>query len=232
MKLQSPNNETLVEFRRFTAITIECARSLNRLYSHRKHKSIHVRFVPILAKVKTSTTMSHRQLRCGVSSPLHTVTARVLMLTIGIIVASDVSAQENAQTRIPASLAECYENAAIYERDNRLPATINTLIELIRKVEDSPGYTQDLRQVATSILHRFRLDGIEQAPGVFQQSVLPFSPSGYEFSKHRLLLSRLIPGNAFNFPNNTLTTVERVSHDMCQIFSYSSSKQKRNEEKN
>lgn len=155
--------------------------------------------------------MSHRRLRCGVSSSFNAVTTSVLILIIGIVI-SDVLAQENAQTRIPVSLAECYENPAIYERDNRLPATISTLIELIRKIEDSPGYTQDLRQVAISILHRFRLDGIERAPGVFQQSVLPFSPSGYQFSKHRLLLSRLIPGNAFNFPNNTLTTIERVSH--------------------
>lgn len=146
----------------------------------------------------------------GVSSSLNAVVTITLLIVIGIVI-SGIQAQENAQTRIPISLAECYENPAIYERDNRLPATINTLIELIRKIEDTPGYTQDLRQVVTSILHRFRLDGIERAPGVFQQSVLPFSPSGYQFSKHRLLLSRLIPGNAFNFPNNTLTTVERVS---------------------
>lgn len=155
--------------------------------------------------------MSQRRLRCGVSTPLNFPTAMLLMLIVGILI-SNVWTQENAQTRIPASLAECYENPDIYERDNRLPSTINTLIELIRKIEDSPNYTQDLRQVATSILHRFRLDGIERAPGVFQQSVLPFSPSGYQFSKHRLLLSRLIPGNAFNFPNNTLTTIERVSN--------------------
>lgn len=158
------------------------------------------------------TTMNHRRLRCGISSSSNAIIAGVLMLIVGIVI-PDVQTQENAQTRIPASLAECYENPDIYERDNRLPSTINTLIELIRKIEDSPEYTQDLRQVATGILHRFRLDGIERAPGYFQQSVLPFSPSGYQFSKHRLLLSRLIPGNAFNFPNNTLSTVERVSHN-------------------
>lgn len=122
-----------------------------------------------------------------------------------------VQSQENAQTSIPNSLAECYENTDIYERDNRLPATINTLIDLIRKVEDSPDYTQDIHRVAVSLLHRFRMDGIERAPGYYQQSVLPFSPSGYQFSKHRLLLSRLIPGNANNFPNNTLSPVERVA---------------------
>lgn len=149
--------------------------------------------------------MSQRRLRCGIPN--------VLVLFIVGAVISIVQTQENAQTRIPASLAECYENPAIYERDNRLPSNINTLIELIRKIEDTAGYTQDLRQVATSILHRFRLDGIERATGTFQQTVLPFSPSGYQFSKHRLLLSRLIPGNAFSFPNNTLNAVERVSHE-------------------
>lgn len=168
--------------------------------------------------------MSHRRLRCGISSPRNAVTISVLMLALCILVL-DVRAQENAQTRIPTSLAECYENPAIYERDNRLPATISTLIELIRKIEDAPGYTQDLRQVATSILHRFRLDGIERAPGVFQQTVLPFSPSGYQFSKHRLLLSRLIPGNAFTFPNNTLSTVERVSHAIFSFMALFSSRQ-------
>lgn len=175
-------------------------------------KPIH--HVSISAEIKMVTTMSQRRLRCGVLTPPNSVSAMLLMLVVGILI-SNVRTQENAQTRIPASLAECYENPVIYERDNRLPSTINTLIELIRKIEDSPNYTQDLRQVATSILHRFRLDGIERAPGVFQQSVLPFSPSGYQFSKHRLLLSRLIPGNAFNFPNGTLTTIERVSSTIC-----------------
>lgn len=127
-----------------------------------------------------------------------------------VLVISPIFGQENAQTRIPNSLKECYENREIYERDYRLPATINTLIELIRKIEDSPNFTQDIRHVAVSLLHRFRMDGIEHAPGNYHPSVLTFSPSGYQFSKHRLLLSRLIPGGANNFPNDTLSAVERV----------------------
>lgn len=127
-----------------------------------------------------------------------------------VISARAIRSQENAQTRIPESLEECYRDPLIYERDNRLPATINTLIELIRKVEDSPDYTADLRTVAVGLLHRFRMDGIKHAPGSLNPAVLPFSPSEYQFSKHRLLLSRLIPGNAYNFPNNSLTAVERV----------------------
>lgn len=101
-------------------------------------------------------------------------------------------------------------NPEMYERDYRLPATINILIDLVRKIEDGTQGTQDIRQVAVSVLHRFRQDGIEKAPGIYHGSVLPFSPSGYQFSKHRLLLSRLIPGNARYFPNTTLSSAERV----------------------
>lgn len=127
--------------------------------------------------------------------------------------------QENTQTRIPSSLAECYTNPEITNRDNRLPMNINMLIELIRKIEDSPGFSQDIRTLSTSLVHRFRLDGIERAPGIFtSNAVLPYSPSAFQFSKHRLLLSRLVPGNAMNFPNNTLTPLERV-----RIFRYMAS---------
>lgn len=126
-------------------------------------------------------------------------------------ISGPVTGQENAQTRIPLSLMECYEDTLVFERDNRLPMTSNMLIELIRKVEDSNEFTGDIRTLAVQLVHRFRLDGIERAPGVFPIHVIPFSPSGFQFSKHRLLLSRLIQGNAISFPNATLTTQERVS---------------------
>lgn len=127
------------------------------------------------------------------------------------IVSGLVLGQENAQTHIPKSLLECYENPEIYQRDYRLPATVNTLIELIRKVEFSNDYNRDIKEVAISVLHRFRMDGIQRATGNVRPGVIPFSPSGYQFSKHRLLLSRLIPANVNAFPNNTLSTVERVN---------------------
>lgn len=136
----------------------------------------------------------------------------VFTIVIALCIWSECNGQENTQTRIPSSLAECYTTPDILNRDSRLPMNINMLIELIRKIEDSPGFMQDIRVLSTSLVHRFRLDGIERAPGVFQSNaVLPFSPSAFQFSKHRLLLSRLVPGNAFTFPNNTLTPLERVS---------------------
>lgn len=143
----------------------------------------------------------------------------IILLAVATV-PGHVLSQENAQPHIPRSLIECYENPNIYERDNRLPATVNTLIELIRKVEYSNDYNRDIKEVAVSLLHRFRMDGIQRATGNVRQRVLPFSPSGYQFSKHRLLLSRLIPGNVNAFPNNTLSTVERVNFHYINLFSH------------
>lgn len=69
-------------------------------------------------------------------------------------------AQDNAQPRIAPALRRCYEQRHIFERDNRAPMNPNMLVELIRKVEDSPGFTLNMRQLATSILFRFKQDGI------------------------------------------------------------------------
>ena len=121
-------------------------------------------------------------------------------------------AQENAQLQIPPSLVECYNTSYFMNRANRLPANIETLITLIEKVENSYGFNQDMRQLAVSLIHRFRQDGIQRAPGVSANpGVIPYSPTGFQFPKFRILLKRLIPGNANNFPNNTLTREERCS---------------------
>lgn len=118
--------------------------------------------------------------------------------------------QENVRTQIPSTLTECYTLPDIVDRDSRLPSNINLLIELIRKVEDWPSNNMDIRQLASTLVHRFRMDGIERAPGTFQANVLPFSPFGFQFSKHRVLLSRLIPGSGNLFPNEALSARERV----------------------
>lgn len=59
---------------------------------------------------------------------------------------------------------------------------------------------------------RFRLDGIVRASTFSSSSnMLPYSPKGFHFYKHRILLTNLIPGNGYSFPNNTLTPLERVN---------------------
>ncbi|XP_058462010.1 uncharacterized protein LOC131437003 [Malaya genurostris] len=128
-----------------------------------------------------------------------------LITTTSVLVHAQV--QENIQTRVAPSLLECYENPALFERDNRLPMTMNMLIELVRKIEDEPQFTQDIRQLTTGLLHRYRQDGIVRAPGVPNiAGVLPFSPIGFHFTKHRILFSRLLPGTPIG--NNSLNAQE------------------------
>lgn len=135
-----------------------------------------------------------------------------IALISNILLISIVNGQENAQRRVPSSLAECYKNRTILERDNRLPMTITTLINLIRKVEDTEGLNMDIRELAVAIVHRFKQDGIELAKDIPpSEYVLPYSPQGYQFAKHKILLSRLIPGNAQRFPNDTLSIEEQCS---------------------
>lgn len=138
-------------------------------------------------------------------------TMLVGLLVLLMLAAPQTSAQDNVRTQIPVSLTECYTLPEIVNRDTRLPSNINLLIELIRKIEDWPANNLDIRQMASTLVHRFRMDGIERAPGTFQANVLPFSPFGFQFSKHRVLLSRLIPGSSAQFPNDALSAQERVS---------------------
>lgn len=43
-----------------------------------------------------------------------------------------------------------------------------------------------------------------------QPDILPFSVSGFNHHKNRVFLTRLIQGNANQFPNGTLTVIEEV----------------------
>ncbi|XP_054740559.1 uncharacterized protein LOC129246063 [Anastrepha obliqua] len=140
--------------------------------------------------------------------------APLLLLSVALLCGSigHTQAQENTMLQIPPSLVECYNTSYFMNRDNRLPATIDTLISLIEKVENTQSYTYTMRTLAVALLQRFRQDGIQRTYGVAETpGVIPYSPSGFQFPKCRILLSRLIPGNAMTFPNQTLTREERCS---------------------
>nr|CAD7590980.1 unnamed protein product [Timema genevievae] len=119
--------------------------------------------------------------------------------------------QENALQRIPDSLIECYNTST--NKENLLPMNLQTLLSILRKVEDSEeGRNLNLLSLSTSILHRFKLDGIERNPKVLETSgVIPYSVSGIQFYKHKILLTKLIPQNNYKFPNETLTPIERCT---------------------
>lgn len=78
-----------------------------------------------------------------------------LVLLISILYL--VNAQENAQTRIPSSLLECYEDPQLLQRDSQLPMTINTFIDLIRKIENTPGLNMEMKNIAIAMLHRYNI---------------------------------------------------------------------------
>ena len=55
------------------------------------------------------------------------------------------------------------------------------------------------------------MDGIERIPGVpASPGIVPFRVSGHQFTKHVILFQQLIPGHAYTFPNDSLTSQEQV----------------------
>uniref|UniRef100_A0A8D8RA19 N-acetylmuramoyl-L-alanine amidase n=1 Tax=Cacopsylla melanoneura TaxID=428564 RepID=A0A8D8RA19_9HEMI len=136
----------------------------------------------------------------------------VLLLCLFLFSISSISSQQHDKVKasIPDSLLECYKYPMYFNKDNLLPMTMNTLISLVRKIEDYQSYAMDMRTLSSALLHRFRLDGIERNPNVMQTDyVVPYTPSGNEFFKYKLLMDTLIPGSSYLFPNERFTPIER-----------------------
>lgn len=64
-------------------------------------------------------------------------------------------AQQTSQTRVADTLSECYSNPELANRNNLPPATMQVLIDIIRKIEDDPNVNMDLRQLSTVLLHTY-----------------------------------------------------------------------------
>ncbi|XP_034947105.1 uncharacterized protein [Chelonus insularis] len=123
--------------------------------------------------------------------------------------------QENAQRTVASGLLECYNNTFIVTKDNLLPQNIHSFIDILRKVEDSPGMTMDLLQLTVALLHRFRQDGIvENTASKPIPGVIPYAADSLPSAKGTKIL-QLIPGSAVNFPNNSIDLIERCTlHSM------------------
>lgn len=128
-----------------------------------------------------------------------------------ILFTHGVFAQENIYRSVASTLKECYENKYLLEKDNRVPHTLNRLIGILQKIEDSPELKmKDLRTLVVGIMHRFRQDGIERNPTVVEQSgVLPYRAAGQ--AQKYVVISRFIPEKNDNLPYNILTDIERCS---------------------
>ncbi|XP_013177234.1 PREDICTED: uncharacterized protein LOC106124809 [Papilio xuthus] len=119
-------------------------------------------------------------------------------------------AQLTAQSSLAPDLRECYTVPQLVDRNNLPPATMPVLIDIIRKIEDNPNVNVDLRQLAVLLLHTYRQDGIEfHQPEVnlgAASTILPFAPTFHSFYRHRLLLTRIIPGNLQTLSNTTVNS--------------------------
>lgn len=136
----------------------------------------------------------------------------LLVKLICALVLTSCQQHDKVRASIPDSLLECYKYPMYFNKDNLLPMTMNTLISLVRKIEDYQGYAMDMRTLSSALLHRFRLDGIERNPNVMQTDyVVPYTPKGNEFFKFKLIMDTLIPGSSYLFPNERFTPIERCT---------------------
>lgn len=110
-----------------------------------------------------------------------------------------------SQIAIPKSLRECYRNNATFNPP--LPLNLRILVDIIQKLEKHS--TTDIRMMSSSILRRFKFDGIEYLKNVqATDNVLPFSGTGMQRAKHRLI-EELVPGNVDALPLHVLSQTER-----------------------
>ncbi|XP_078046277.1 uncharacterized protein LOC144474825 [Augochlora pura] len=112
-----------------------------------------------------------------------------------------------SQIIIPDHLKECYTNNAAFNSSH--PLNLRVLIDIIQKIEKQAYKTMDMRVLSSSLLHRFKFDGVEYQENVHvTDGVLPFSATGPQRVKQKLV-EELIPGNAEILPVDMLLPVER-----------------------
>ncbi|XP_063395064.1 uncharacterized protein LOC134680017 [Cydia fagiglandana] len=136
-------------------------------------------------------------------------TVLITILLFGCVVKS--LAQTAGKTLSPF-LRDCYSEPNLLDRNNLPPMTLSVLLDIIRKIEDHPNAVGDIRQISTAIMHMFRQDGIVYDPtAIVQQFVVPYSATGFPIYKNMLLLNKLLPGNQFNLPTDSLTPEEKCA---------------------
>ncbi|CAF4791494.1 unnamed protein product [Pieris macdunnoughi] len=139
------------------------------------------------------------------------------LLTIALL-ASGASAQLTAQTSVAPELRECYMNVTLLDRNNIPPTTLPVLIDIIQKIEDDPNVNMDLRQLVVQILRTYRQDGIEyhqpDANAERSGNVLPYAPTFHSFHRHRIVLSKILPGNIQELPNVLTPPLKCALHYM------------------
>ncbi|XP_076648482.1 uncharacterized protein LOC143356564 isoform X2 [Halictus rubicundus] len=114
-----------------------------------------------------------------------------------------------SQITIPEQLKECYTANVAFNSSH--PLNLRVLIDIIQKLEKQSYRTMNMRELSSSLLHRFKFDGVEYQKNIqVTDGVLPFRATGPQRVKQRLI-EELIPGNAEDgiLPDDMLLSVER-----------------------
>ncbi|XP_071580984.1 uncharacterized protein [Temnothorax nylanderi] len=114
-----------------------------------------------------------------------------------------------SQLRIPDEFKECYVNNNMH--DFHLPMNMRVLLDIIRKAETYSYATMDIRTMSSSLMHRFKLDGIKHYKDVQERDgILPFGQSGRQSVKYKLI-KEMVPGKPELFPFDALTAIEQCT---------------------
>ncbi|XP_024937056.1 uncharacterized protein LOC107264079 isoform X2 [Cephus cinctus] len=93
----------------------------------------------------------------------------------------------------------------------QLPMNLRVIVDIVRKAERYSYSSMNMRAMATSLLHRFKFDGVEFHDNLsLIDGIFPFSGTGSQRAKHRII-EELIPGNADSFHWDVLTLEERCA---------------------
>ncbi|XP_058124524.1 uncharacterized protein LOC131285382 [Anopheles ziemanni] len=115
------------------------------------------------------------------------------VMLLSLIVIGFVGTVRGAYS-IPDELIDCYRGNGTQPGP---PQTVQYLLELIRKIERHNPTTLDMRLLSAEMIHRLRIDGIENVPGIAETEwVTPYSPNGIMVPKYTLLrqLVSNVPG--------------------------------------
>lgn len=147
---------------------------------------------------------------------------KVLLLLFAIV--ASITA-ESFPTRIRPNIAVCYQD--LTDRYQRLPQSLDNLVALIRKVESHQDTKYwDVTMMVSTLLHRFRYDGIiDDVDG--DGSSVPITSDRKETEKFKLQW-QMLPGDSANFPEESLTQEEKCS--LHWMLSYSRNSTMRSEE--
>lgn len=134
-----------------------------------------------------------------------------IILSLVLVGLSPVLSQTNG---VRQNLIQCYNASYLPEiqiADGRPPATLNILIEYIRRLEDYNPTTTS-RDLSAGILQRLRQDGIMGTRGTTDTRFgIPFSTKRLEAYKSTLILQRFLPNTSLELNFGDLEPAEVCS---------------------